>query len=120
VCACIQPQAVETQYRLWARVIGLAKQESEVVDVFKNLHELLRDVYSERAQQRIDALAIVVSVVGLASICNDAVANFVIESIASDDADAETEDLTRLIYVPLLITFVLCVIGGLFAYWLRQ
>ena len=75
--------------------------------------ELLRDVYAERGQRRLDRLSIVVSVVGIAGICNDAFANSFGEFMEDEGY------WTTLVWVPAGMTILFAILGLLLAYWLK-
>ena len=111
--ACVSLQTTEEQYRAWANVIGLRRQESELTAIVKDLHELLRDVYAERGQRRLDRLSIVVSVVGIAGICNDVFANSFGEFMEDEGY------WTTLVWVPAGMTILFAILGLLLAYWLK-
>jgi len=68
--------AVEAQYVAWAATMALHEKEERVIGLVKDIHELLGDVVAKQSQHRIDSLALVLAIVGLAGISNDMIANF--------------------------------------------
>lgn len=96
--------AVSDNFKMWSKTMELGEKEEQIITMVKDLHQLLQDVVAKQSQHRIDALALVLACVGISGIANDAVAN-----VYGADGDGTMQ--TKLIYIPIIILFVMFLIG---------
>ena len=96
--------AVEEQFGNWSTTMELGGKEERVVTVVKDLHELLQNVVAKQSQHRIDGLALILGIVGIASIANDMIGNFY-------GADGDGEVQAKLIYIPGAVLLVMLLAG---------
>lgn len=72
-----------------------------MLSIVKDLHELLNDINISASQQRLDALAVILGMLGIAGLFNDVYTNYTIE-----DHDEQ------LVIVPAIVTTILVLIAA--------